>query len=560
MQKKLFLAMSALLIIVILAMGYIAYTSGREMSNRQVDAQLSNLCFVVEAALEREKPADVQAFAQDFAANGHVRVTILNASGDVLADTEVDASSLENHLQRPEIRSAIAGGSGVAQRFSTTRRETMRYFAHRAQSGEIIRLSVPVEALWNYQSDVAVYILYAAIAAIALSLLFTWMLTRSVVGPVERWTAWAQTVARDPSSPPPAPLGAKSISESMQHLGMRLNEAVTDLSSANSRMDAILSGMASGLIAVDKSRRITFVNRQALKLFGIRKNPEGLDVVTATQKGEIGRLLVDGGTVEFRQNGRAMVASVTHLESLSLIWLNDISDVRALDAQRREFAANVSHELKTPLAAIQGSVDALRLDACDKDEGLSRIEGEVKWLKALTADLLDLTRVENMLSESDGESFPIEDLLGDIQRSLKAACAQKDVTFAVEAQPITVHANYTRLRQLAGNLCANAVQYNKPGGSVNVIARQEGKNLVLSVADTGIGIPERERERIFERFYRVDKARSRDSGSTGLGLSIVKHIARLYGGRIDIRSGDGGSTFTATLPIAEEDPDAQNTL
>lgn len=552
MRKKLIVRIAALLTLVIIGMGALAFYVGRTIADRQMDLQLESLNKALEVAYIREKPEDSQAFFEAYVEDGHVRYTLIDASGSVLADTQADAEELGNHHQRPEVQAAFADGVGVAERFSATRLATYRYYARKLVTGEVLRLSIPVDTLFHYSGDLFLYIIYSILLALGLGVLFSWLLTRWISRPIDGWVQWAQAVVEQPDNPPPPPQKGGAM-EPLERMGKQFQRTIQALSAANQQMDDVLAGMASGLIAVDGQHRIVWLNKEAESLFRFTKDVRGMDVVLATQQRMLTEALRSGAIADLSIEGAEYLSHASPMEDGQLLWFYQASDARVLELQRKEFASNVSHELKTPLMAIQGAVDAIRAHPDSVDSELMHIEGEVRWLNVLTRDLLTLTQVETMKSDVEMESIALKDVFTDVERTLRASLQEGGVRLELDIPDYTIYANYTRIRQLIGNLVENAIRYNRPDGRVWVQANVDEGQLVLAIKDTGIGIPDADKERIFERFYRVDRSRSRLSGGTGLGLSIVKHIVRLYSGTMRVESSSEGTAFIVKLPIMGEE-------
>lgn len=559
MQKRLFWGMSLALALVIALMGALSYQASREGALRQVDGQLTVSWELVQDALRGLPDAELPARVMQLGQPGALRITVIDREGRVLGESDSQDGTLsENHLKRAEIQQALSEGEGRSERFSATEQQHMRYYARLADSGLVIRVAMPVQALNSFTRGTLSYILIVALASILLMMLFVFLYARGVMRPLTAWADWAHRVANDPMNPPAPPEAPGSqLSEPIRLLVSRLSQTVLTLSHQTSELDAILSGMSGGLIALGEGRAVQMMNRQAKDWFSVKRFIPGTDLLVLTQQPALDELLNGQDEVELQLERRALSARWVPIEGWAgalsgLIWLEDMSEQRSVEMLRREFAANVTHELKTPLTAIQGAVDSLRapdLDEPGREKLLSMIEREVGWLSALMSDLLTLSRVESMYKDFDVEELSLADVVNDVLRAQTAAAREKDVKLEAQIADIRVMANYARLRQLIGNLVDNGVKYNRPGGSVTIGAWARGETLHLGVSDTGIGIPKDKVGRVFERFYRVDASHSRAIGGTGLGLSIVKHIVKLYAGKVSVISSTEGATFEIELPI-----------
>ena len=329
----------------------------------------------------------------------------------------------------------------------------------------------------------------------------------------------------------------------------------------NRRLDGVLQEMDDGVVAVESTGELTLMTRRAGELMGeeqplsrlrdggpvARQLHEWLLAVQHT--GESSQMELDGPAGRILQ----IYIAPLRMEKGALAVITDVTRIRHLEQMRREFVANVTHELKTPLTSIRGYVELLQIEKRDPDterEFLSIIEGEAERLQKLTDDLLELSAIESSTRETDAGPADLEQAVRRALDSLRPEAAARQVKLEIQLEPgLQVAADPGRLYQLVKNLAENAVKYNRPGGRVRICAAHEGPGwLRMQVTDTGIGIPAEDLGRIFERFYRVDKARSREQGGTGLGLSIVKHIATLYGGEVQVSSVPGeGSIFTVWL-------------
>ncbi len=557
MQKKLFIGMALALSWVIALAGIFSYQAAKSSSLRQVDAQLESSWGLVEDATKGASDAELAMLLSDLGQPGVLRITLIDQDGTVVAESDGTAPA-ENHSGREEVVEALTGDHGAAQRFSATEQRQMRYYAKRLGDGRVLRVAAPMLYLRSFQRDVMVNILISVLVALLLSLAITYLFARGISRPLTRWAGWAEAVADSPQSPPQPPSeNPTQLSEPIRKLVDTLSASVLKLSHQTSELDAILSGMCSGLIAIGRDGHVALMNRTAKEWFGVLELQPGASLVATTQQPSLAALLQGQDEVELSLPSRSVRATFMQSQGsasdlLGLIWLEDLSEKRSVEIQRREFAANVSHELKTPLMAIQGAADSLRADQApeEKEKLIAMIEREVAWLAALMGDMLTLSRVESMYQDPDVECLDLSEVVADVLRAQSAAAKAKKVTLTQSVPDLCVTANYGRMRQLIGNLVDNAIKYNVEGGAVAVSARAEGNQLRLTVSDTGIGIPREKQPRVFERFYRADESHARASLGTGLGLSIVKHIVRLYGGKIALTSGEGGTKFDLTLPIA----------
>jgi two-component system, OmpR family, phosphate regulon sensor histidine kinase PhoR len=514
-----------------------------------------------------------------------MRVTVILPSGKVIGDSEKDPSLMENHRYRPEIMDALAGRLGTSRRLSTTLNEPMMYVASPVMiDGSIVgvvRTAVPlfsvVAALNTYYGRIALVALLMALLAFCLS----YLLARRIIGPIRDIKEGAERFARGELS---SKIAVPTIDE-LRHLAVALNEMAQQLhgriqtiTRQRNEQEAILGSMSEGVVAIDSSDRIFSVNASAAALFGIdRAGAQGKLFGECIRNSTIQRFakkaLESGQTIESditlsspaedRGHDRFLQVHGTVLRDAEnasigvLLVASDVTRLRALENIRKDFVANVSHELRTPLTAIKGFVETLSAGALDSKEEALRflaiIAGQVDRLSSLIDDLLTLAVIER---EEESASLVFEeckliDIVNAAIHDYEAPAAAKQIRVSASVDPaITARINIPLFEQAVGNLIDNAIKYSESGRSIEVIVSQrENNEIAIAISDHGIGIASEHISRIFERFYRVDKARSRKLGGTGLGLSIVKHITALHGGRTMVESVPGkGSTFCIVIP------------
>ena len=520
-----------------------------------------------------------------------MRITVILPSGKVIADSHQDPALMENHAYRPEIMEAKSGGTGISQRYSTTLHNKMKYLAIPARNhGEIVavvRTAVPAVSIANalntYYGKIAFAIFIMVVAALLLSV----FLGQGITKPIKELERGAQRFSRGELSTKVAVPGIDELthlSKALNDMASQLDNRIKTITAQRNEQEAILSSMTEGVVAVDASESILSINAAAAVLFSIegqavhsrffgevvrnsgaqrfvhrlieKQTPLEEDITLQAFDGERRRDLVlqVHGTL-LRDSGNKMTGAV--------IVASDVTRLRQLETIRKEFVANVSHELRTPLTSIKGFVETLQGGAIDSREDASRFLGiiaaQVDRLSALVDDLLTLARIER--EEEDAsivlEERPLMPIVNAALRDFAAAAGAKNISIeAMGDTTVSARVNAAMLEQAVGNLIDNAIKYSDIGKPVTVTVSRERDDAVISVADQGIGIAPEYHERIFERFYRVDKARSRKAGGTGLGLSIVKHIAALHNGSVSVKSVPGsGSTFSITLPLSQKTAD-----
>jgi two-component system phosphate regulon sensor histidine kinase PhoR len=514
------------------------------------------------------------------------RITMIQRDGNVLADSEKDPDTMENHLRgRREIRDAITLGEGFAVRTSTTTGEETLYVAvcrdHDRDLGGLVRVAVLTESLTQKKREVARLLFLGALIASLPALLVGALLVRRVSTPLVQMRAVAVAMSGGDyaaaSRIPKQARGGDEVGDlalSFEQLGEDINQQVADLTAGQERLRAMVAGMTEGVLALDDRDRVTFSNHAARTLLGLRDNDS--DPV-AWRDGKL------AGLVELVQQARSTEiparrelelsetdeTAIVQAEAHSfqdgdavgvVVVLNDVSEVRRLERIRRDFVANVSHELKTPLTNIRGYVEMLMDGAgADEDRGqrfLEIVQKNVHRLNHLVMDLLSLARIEE---DSSRPALSPVDLRAFIEEGVRrheptAVRREQSVTVEGAERELRAMADREALQQVFDNLLDNALKYTPTGGKIVVSLRHEDGKAVLAVTDNGLGIPLEDQARIFERFYRVDKARSLEVGGTGLGLSIVKHLVQWLDGSIELDSTPGvGSTFRVYLNLAPVD-------
>jgi two-component system phosphate regulon sensor histidine kinase PhoR len=499
-----------------------------------------------------------------------VRLTVVGADGRVLADSQADPASAEDHTLRPEILTARERGRGTALRRSATVGEELVYVAEpldpAAPRGTILRAAVSTARIDQEVSELRSAAL-AGFAVLALAALgFSALAARRLAAPLREIRDAAEAMASGDLARK-APIGERdevgALASSLNRLADELSAQLDRLREERSRLEAALSGMDEGVFALDREGRILHGNAPALPLFGLTRDPAGLRVWEAVRlpglERAVEQVMRDGvafrGSWEVGPRSLSLrIAPVAGGRGTVLV-ARDVTEDRRYDALRREFVANASHELRTPLTMVQGYVETLlETDAKEEErvkEFLGIVDRNVRRLGAIVQDLLDLSKLESGGDVVSRQELDLAALLERVREQVEPAARGRKQSLLVEtAGAGSVEADPVLLERALTNLADNAVKYTPEGGVIRLSALREPGRALLRVSDTGIGIPPEDQARIFERFYRVDKSRSRDMGGTGLGLSIVKHVAQLHGGEVTVESAPGkGSTFTLSFPV-----------
>jgi len=509
-----------------------------------------------------------------------VRVTVVAGDGSVLAESRRQPESMENHAHRPEIEAAVRTGLGAAKRHSNSVNMDFLYLAApaRLSTGEpaILRVAAPLETIESAVRANRWRILRATLALAFLVLVAAHFFTRSLTQRIHRIQEAAEDLAsgRFTENPPMLDSGQDelgALAASLHRMAGNLLEMVELVRAESARRDAILSSMREGVLAVDASLRITFCNQAFLDAVAAGQAPgEGTPLEQVAPDGplldSLLQVLERGETVRTKISlasspGRSYELYAKPLElnrqKGALAILHDVTEIERLERVRRDFVANVSHELRTPLTAIRGYAETLLDGAIDDAEHnrkfLEVIRSNAIRLTNIASDLLVLSELEQHRPlQEPAEPVPVQPVIESAIRTVESAARLRQIRITAEPADYCVRALRFRLEQALVNLVDNAVKFSPPGTEVRIACnRTDGGMVEIHVIDQGIGIPEADLPRIFERFYRVDKARSREAGGTGLGLSIVKHIAELFGGSVRVKSRlNEGSTFTLCFPAA----------
>ncbi|HYS16200.1 MAG TPA: ATP-binding protein [Candidatus Binatia bacterium] len=530
-------------------------------------------------------PAEVRAFALRGARPTASRVTVIAADGRVLGDSEVavdDLPRVENHATRPEVHAALAGGVGRDRRTSATVGTTLLYVALPIVDGGrtigVIRVALPLAAVTSSYAAIHRVMLAGGVVVLALALGIGLFVARRVTKPVVQMQAIARQMSEGDftvRAPIRSPDEIGSLGRALNGLAARLREKIHDLGHEQAKATAILDGMIEGVIAVDGRDVILLLNERARSMFGLDatrgERKPFLEVIRNTELHEVFRESRTAGEgsvshrelrlaspVERRVQVNAVPLRLAADEVGVVMVLHDVTELRRLEQVRTEFVANVSHELRTPLTAIQGYLETLLTGALEERENARRfleiVFRHTERLGRLLNDLTDLSNIELGRVALKLAPTRLEEVVEAVLAIMgsKAASGHVVLQSHLSRDLPPVLADRDRLVQIVINLVDNAVKYTPEGGRVTVQAQKlAGGQVEVDVIDTGIGIPPADLPRITERFYRVDKARSRELGGTGLGLAIVKHLVFAHGGQLRIESEPGrGTTVRVTLPIS----------
>ncbi len=515
--------------------------------------------------LEKGKGKELDNFIKQMGEKINVRITVIDKDGVVIADSKKNPETMENHSNRPEIREAYKGKTGRSLRFSTTVKETMLYVAIPLErNGEVewvVRTSLFLKQINTLLHNLRRKILETAGVVLLLSLIGAIFITRTVSVPLRKLSIAARKIASGDFDVRVDLKNRDELQElavSFNHMAGEIKKLFTTITLQKEELDGILSSIQEGLVVMSKDGKIIRANKSMKKITGI-SDMEGkmfweIFLLNSPSISSLIKNSIETGksmTEEVSIGDRRFLSSITHMKTKNevVLVLHDITRLKKLEEFKKDLVMNVSHELRTPLTAIYGYLETLEEEMEEEKKHYVDIIKKHTWrLINLVNDLLTLSELEKK-GEIDYEDVDITRMVNQIMKFFEKKAKEKGIMLKASV-PENLHmkGDGFRLEQMLLNLVDNAIKYTE-SGEVEILVRKKKKNIEFRVRDTGMGIPPECIPRIFERFYVVNKARSRELGGTGLGLSIVKHIVELHGGEIFVESTPGkGSTFTVIIP------------
>lgn len=493
-----------------------------------------------------------------------LRITWIDKNGKVLFDNKTDASSMENHLEREEVRQAVENGYGKSSRYSETLTEKSLYSAKKLSDGSVLRLSVSQYSVLTLFLGMLRPVLIIALLAVVLALLLAYRLSKNIVTPLNKLNL-------------DSPLSNKVYEElspllkRMDAQQRQLKHQSEELKRKREEFETATENMSEGLIILNEKGVILSINRAAAKMLGLSEDSVGKDIFsekTSVNLKEPTQIALSGKNKEevfaLRDGNCQLLANPVSTDGKvtgAALLVLDVTEKERAEQMRREFTANVSHELKTPLQTISGYAELLANGmVADKDKTAfsEKIYAEAQRMIRLIEDIIKLSNLDEGAVELTRETVDLYVTAENTVRSLLPAAKKANVTLSLNGENAEIYGIPQLLTAIVYNLCDNAIKYNKDGGTVFVSVKNNAENIVLSVRDTGIGIPKEQQERIFERFYRVDKSHSKEVGGTGLGLSIVKHATKLHDAKITLESEVGkGTEITVIFPKKQQNAPAE---
>lgn len=485
------------------------------------------------------------------------RLTLIAKNGDVLYDTKAGGSLSENHAERSEVKDALKTGDGESTRYSATFMEKTVYRAKRLDDGSVLRISLASATVGLLAVGLIQPILFVALIALVLSIFLAKRLSKSIVAPLNDLDL--EHPLDNETYPEISPLLGR-----INRQNIKITDQMENLKRKTDEFGQITENMREGLVLLDDKGTVLSINRAAKTIFGAGDSSVGLDFLAVERSHEVSSAVEEAfssghSDARIERNGRVYSLDIDRTVSDgkvlgTLILVFDITDKESAERMRREFTANVSHELKTPLQGIIGSADLIReglVKPEDMPHFVGRIHDEAERLVTLIEDIIRLSRLDeggNIVF--DEKSVNLGEVAAEAVNSLGTAAKAKNIAVTLDDKGAAMRGSSRLLYEIVYNLCDNAIKYGREGGYVHVTIESGDGKAVLTVKDNGIGIAPEHQARVFERFYRVDKSRSRESGGTGLGLSIVKHAVAVHHGEISLDSRLGeGTEIKISFPI-----------
>ena len=554
----------------------------REEKRRGLEAQGQLVVNQARDALVSGNISSLESLSVALGKQSGTRLTIILPDGRVVGDSEEAPVKMDNHARRPEIRVALEGRSGAATRYSTTLQQEMMYVALPVRSNDqiigCVRTALPIASVDKALETVLFHVINSGILIALIAALISLWVSRRISRPLVEMKRGAERFAGgelDRRLPVYKGEEMGGLAEAMNQMAAQLNDRLQTVVSQRNEQEAVLASMIEGVLAVDPQEGILRINKAAATLLGT--NPElavGRSLQEVVRKPELQRFITESlqsrtsieaeMTLLYQGEERFLQTHGTPLRGSdgqtigALIVIHDVTRLRRLENLRRDFVANVSHELRTPITAIKGAVETLLAGANENPEDCQRFleiaNRQSDRLNAIIEDLLSLSRLERD-AESDEVGRTHEQLLPILESALQSCSSiaksrEVDVNLFC-SEEIVANVNSALLEQAVINLVDNAIKYSESRNFVTVESWQEGEQVMIKVQDRGQGISKEHLPRLFERFYRVDAARSRAVGGTGLGLAIVKHIVQAHDGEVTVHSTPGkGSVFTISLPVS----------
>jgi two-component system phosphate regulon sensor histidine kinase PhoR len=565
MKKKLMQSILSVLIISVVVLTVFFIKIINNQYNQNVRNRLEKNNQFIISILNTNNVLDNQIFFKNNLSNLEMRVTYIDKSGKVLMDSVADNETMDNHNNRIEVKEAREKGTSYSIRYSSSVNKNMLYVATLFNDGYIIRSSMPVNFINSFENKYIKYYIIALICVILAAAIISSRLSQVILKPIKdlRYITWrvangelyrrVKLISEDEIG---------DLGKAFNNMADKLQLSIKEVTERQNRLEAILKSMDSGVIAIDKNYKVIMINPYAKEMFRIDKDIIGQNLMDTIRDFELESIFKKNAEeyTEIKllwpkeRNLRIKTADIINDNELigTVAVVQDITDIKRLENVRSQFVANVSHELKTPLTSIKGFAETLKFveDPERRDKFLDIINDEAERLTRLINDILTLSSIEQHREEKS-ETINVEEIVQDVYCLMKNTAESKNIKLQIlRNKDIYIIGDRDKFKQMLINLVDNAIKYSEEGAQVFIGTDIIQNKQIIWVEDTGVGMSNEHLSRIFERFYRVDKARSRAQGGTGLGLAIVKHIVLSLNGNIEVESKIGkGTKFTVSIPF-----------
>lgn len=551
MKNRLVLFNVLILTLAILAIFFSGLSVARSERLDEAKRELVDVANIYAANYDDDVTSNVPA---------HIRLTIIGATGIAIGDSQSSDAIGVQHMDRQEIQNALNGTPEVVTRYSDTLKKDMAYYALKVDTGDtyvFVRVAIAVESVQGYVQKSIVIMACVLVGVLVVSYLASVAVSNNLLTPLKIVKNNLEAVKNDsyvPSIPSSSDKEINAILAEINDVSEKLHDSMRRESNDKQKLDYILDNISDGIVVLNKDGDILSINKNACAVFDLKDVVGKNHTVLTADKGFSAHVeaCLKNGTgcdFEYANNGKFYMVSVRALENeTEVLVLSDITAIKTSEKTRSEFFANASHELKTPLTAIKGFNDIIGMQTSEQETKVlsKKIDNEVTRIIALLKDMLDLSELESQ-KDVNPEDVSLARIAESVKESLAPVAKEKNVEISIDGDAI-VKMEKEHAIELVKNLVENGVKYNRSGGSVKATISSDASHTTLTVADDGIGIEEKHQQRIFERFYRVNKSRSRETGGTGLGLAIVKHICTLYNADLSLTSKLGvGTTVTVAF-------------
>lgn len=563
MKNKLMLSILSTIILSLALVTALYMTIINYQQEESTKKSLKDNNMVIIKLIESGAVSDIGIYFESFNKSNY-RLSLINRDGKVIKESDGIIESMDNHNTRSEVVDARKYGEGYSIRYSDTLKSSMVYYATAFNDGYIIRSSMPMEVVTGFEGMYLKYYIIVLVIVFAISAIFSSKLAYIIVKPIKDLEFITTRIARGELDRRVS-INSKDeigqLANTFNNMAARLQYTLKDSLEKHNKLEAILKSMDSGVIAVDKNYKVIMINPYAEKIFGINKDIIGQNLMDFIRDYELEKIFKNNEESKeinilwpekrvLKAKTADIMSDRYHIGTVAVV--QDITDIRKLENMRSQFVANVSHELKTPLTSIKGFTETLRYVESKetREKFLTIIDDETDRLTRLISDILTLSDIEQHKEGKQKEDIDVVASMEDVYNLMKNTADKKHIKLQITTEDnYILYGEKDRFKQMLINLIDNAIKYSEEGDSVFIGTKKDGDSYLIIIEDTGVGISEEHIPRLFERFYRVDKARSRASGGTGLGLAIVKHIVLSFNGEILVESKLGkGTKFIVKIP------------